>query len=221
MLIRVIDFETTDLPPDASVCEAAFVDLAGDPPELKETWRGLVKPTTAMALTALATHHIPAEEAEANGFDWEWCRDHMSGGGVTYFAAHNAAFEQEFFNPEGSAWIDTYKVALRLWPQSPSHSNQVLRYFLNLNVGPAAMPPHRALPDAWVTAHILMTARESASLEEMAAWTQEPPYLTKITFGKHRGKLYSEAPRDYLEWCLRQDMDPGVIAACKRTLAAQ
>ena len=47
-------------------------------------------------------------------------------------------------------------MALRVWPEAPRHSNQVLRYWRGMRLDHArAMPPHRAGPDAWVTAHIL------------------------------------------------------------------
>ena len=220
MIIRVIDFETTGLPPEASVCEAAYVDLRGDPVEVTNGWDRLVCPTTEMTLEALATHHITEDEARHLGIAWPKASAILIEESPDFFAAHNADFEKAFFNPEGSRWIDTYKVALRLWPDAPAHRNQVLRYFLKLTVGDRAMPPHRAAPDAWVTAHLLLKALEHTTIAELVQWSEEPPYLTKLTFGKHRGKLYSEAPRDYLEWIVRQDMEPGVIAAAKRELAA-
>lgn len=216
MNIRVIDFETTGLPPDASVCEAAFVDLAGNPPSINRDWRTFVQPTTEMSLEALATHHITVAEANDSGIPWADAERILNKTALTVFVAHNADFEKVFFNPDGSRWIDTWKVALRLWPDAPRHTNQVLRYFLELEVGVRAMPPHRALPDAWVTAHILMRAFESATIDQMIQWSDEPAYLTKLSFGKHRGKKFSEVPRDYLQWLLRQDMDPGVLAAARR-----
>ncbi|WP_422366375.1 exonuclease domain-containing protein [Pelagibius sp.] len=218
MIIRVIDFETTGLPPDASVCEAAAVDLVGDPPEVGPCSQTLVQPTTEMTLEALATHHITAEQART-GMTWDDARAALEDGHPDVFVAHNADFEKAFFDPEGAIWVDTYKVALRLWPDAPRHTNQVLRYALGLNLDERAMPPHRALPDAWVTAHILLEALRIATLQDMVRWTQEPSYLTKLTFGKHRGQKYSDVPRDYLQWLSRQDMDPGVIAAAKRELA--
>ena len=69
-----------------------------------------------------------------------------------------------------------------------------------------------------MTAHILERALEKATVAELAQWSDEPPYLTKLTFGKHFGKKFSEVPRDYLEWILRQEFDAGVIAAAKREL---
>ena len=223
MIIRVIDFETTGLPPDASVCEAAFVDIdtGNDNPAIpiERHWWHLVKPTTEMSLEARATHHITDEEIQEQSIAWEEAYKCMTALAVDAYCAHNADFEKAFFNPKGSRWIDTWKVALRLWPDSPSHSNQVLRYFLNLSVGADAMPPHRALPDAHVTAHILLRALEEAAVDELLQWSNDPPYLTKLNFGKHRGRKFSEVPKDYLEWIIKQDMEPGVIAAAHRELA--
>ena len=46
-------------------------------------------------------------------------------------AAHRASFEQRHCTPDltGSAdWVCTWKCALRLWPDLPRFSNQMLRY---------------------------------------------------------------------------------------------
>ncbi len=216
--IRVIDFETTGLPPGASVCEAGFVDLIGEPPLIRDTWTTLVIPTTDMALEALATHHIRHEDATQYGRSWSQTHYRLTEDEPDFFAAHNADFEKDFFNPSGSQWLDTYKIALRLWPDSPKHTNQVLRYYLSVDVGVRADPPHRALPDAWVTAHILAEALKITTIPDLLAWSNEPPYLTKIGFGKHYGKKFSEVPHGYLQWMLGQDMDAGVMAAARREL---
>jgi exodeoxyribonuclease X len=138
--------------------------------------------------------------------------------------AHNSAFEQQFITPtitDALPWICTYKVALRIWPDAPRHTNQVLRYWLGLKL-PAehAMPPHRAGPDAWVTANLLAAMMPLASVEDMIAWTLEPKLMPNIPFGKHRGMAWSEAPQDYLNWMVRQtDMDQDAIWNAKRELA--
>jgi len=200
------------------------VDVRND--EVDSGWQMLVKPTTVMSLEALATHHIPEAQALKNGLEWDnamerllWFPPDVRSKDDLIFCAHNAVFEQAFFNPDGFEWIDTYKVALRLWPESPSHSNQVLRYFLGLELGDEAMPPHRAWPDCYVTAHILLIAMDNASVSDMVQWTKEPPYLTKLTFGKHKGQRFEDVPVDYLQWILRQDMDEGVKAAAQRVLS--
>lgn len=115
----------------------------------------------------------------------------------------------------GSAPI---KVALRVWPEAPRHSNQVLRYWRGMRLDHArAMPPHRAGPDAWVTAHILADLAQFASFAQMIAWTNEPKLLPAMTFGKHRGTGWDAIPIDYLQWMSGQaDMDADVLWNARR-----
>ena len=117
---------------------------------------------------------------------------------------------------DGSRWIDTYKCALRLWPDSPRHTNSVLRYFLEgCDPGEAGMPPHRALPDCRVTARILIRCLFEASLDPLETWSAEPPLLPRVPMGKHFGKPWSEVPTDYLEWATRQSFDAGIAHTVK------
>ena len=82
-----------------------------------------------------------------------------------------------------------------------------------------ANPAHRAGPDAWVTAHILMDLLAEHPVEQLIAWTAEPRRLDRIPFGKHRGRPWSEAPDDYLRWMAGQgDMDAEVVAAARQEL---
>ncbi len=60
--------------------------------------------------------------------------------------------------------------------------------------------PHRALPDAYVTAFILREAVELATVKELIAWTGEPALLPRVTFGRYRGSNWDEVPADYLAW---------------------
>ena len=90
--------------------------------------------------------------------------------------------------------ICTYKAALRAWPDAPSHSNGALRYWLE-DQGLIAIdhtltqPVHRAGPDAYVTAHILLALFNAGHTGlEMIAWTKEPRLLPTCPIGKFRGK---------------------------------
>lgn len=73
-------------------------------------------------------------------------------------AAHRAPFEQRYCTPRFTGptpWICTWKCALRVWPQPPRFSNQMLRY-QRMPAGlvhETGLPAHRAMPDAYVTAH--------------------------------------------------------------------
>jgi exodeoxyribonuclease X len=89
-----------------------------------------------------------------------------------------------------------------------------------LELDPAlAMPPHRAAPDAWVTANLLVELLKVASVEQMIAWTMEPKLLPKLTFGKHRGLAWTDVPLDYLHWMAGQrDMDRDAVWCAQQEL---
>jgi exodeoxyribonuclease X len=204
MIIRVIDFETTGMPPDAAVCEIGWCDLVlGDGPTMITPVQAMfVNPNRPMPIEAMAVHHIR---------DWDVANaPPITDGfmriadGADVFAAHNAVFERSFFSGNEMPWICTYRCGLRAWPESPVHSNQGLRYFLTLDLGEEAMPPHRAGPDAYVTAHILRALLGVQPSDVLIKWTSEPALLVKCGFGKHRGQKWAEVPSDYLEWLLRQ-----------------
>lgn len=215
--VRVIDFETTGMPPEAAVCEVAWVDLAADG-AISAITSEIVNPGRAIAVEAMAVHHI--READVIGKRSPDAAFLDLSNGADVFCAHNAAFERQFFTGGGKPWICTYKGALRVWPDAPSHSNQVLRYWLGLELDEAlAMPPHRAGPDTYVTAHILNKLMAAASVEQLIGWTEQPALLTKCRFGKHRGKPWSEVPADYLQWMLRQtDMDADALFTARHHL---
>ncbi len=65
---------------------------------------------------------------------------------------------------------------------------------------PELYPPHRALPDALVTAYILTRLLDEHPVEQLVEWTRQPKPVFKLPFGKHKGMLIADAPGDYLEW---------------------
>lgn len=209
-IIRVIDFETTGTePPGASVCEVGRCDL-----HLEE--RRVAAPHSWMCRVneippeARAVHHISMEDCEAwDPFD----PDALLGADISAIAAHCADFETKFFTPTLPV-ICTYKAALRIWPAAPSHSNGALRYWLQDQgkIAPdhvTTQPAHRAGPDAYVTAHLLLAMfNEGATGKSMVAWTKEPALLPKCPIGKFRGKPWSEVDGGFLGWMMRQpDME--------------
>lgn len=209
-IIRVIDFETTGTEPDdgAKVCEVGICDLHLEEKDVRRpmTWLCGVD---AMPPEVRAVHHISLEEcAGQKPFDAsDMFMDEL--GKVDAIAAHNAEFETKFFEAPVPV-ICTYKVALRAWPEAPSHSNGALRYWLEDQgkIEPdnaLTQPAHRAGPDAYVTAHILKALFETdLTGKEMVTWTKEPRLLPTCPLGKFRGKPWSEVESGFLGWMLRQ-----------------
>lgn len=225
---RVLDFETTGIPSEDdphAVVEFGFYDVM----QRNGVWyigKGvemLVNPLRPIPAEAMAIHHITDKDIELSfAFDAaEQVINHGMDVGSSVFVAHNANFEQSFFKGNGAPWICTLKCAYRAWPDAPSHSNQVLRYFLGIDLDPKlALPAHRALPDAYVTSHILMRLLEKdIPIQDMIRWSSGPALLPKINFGKHKGKKWEDVPTDYLQWlAFKSDMDDDVKANARHHL---
>jgi exodeoxyribonuclease X len=207
--IRVIDLETTgSRPPAHGVCEIGWQDvvLGADGRWTVNGERGalLVNPGRAIPPVTMAIHHIIDADVKDAPF-WPDAAPPIlkPDGGVLALAAHRADFERRFCTPAlagGARWICTWKCALRLWPGSPSFSNQVLRYWrmpegLDRAIG---LPVHRAMPDAYVTAYHLRDMLNEASLEQLLDWSAEPGLLPRVPAGPDRGRGWGQLDTDSL-----------------------
>lgn len=231
MLLRVIDFETTNLPPDCAICQIGRTDVLhrGGKPTILEPGAMFVNPEREIAPEARAIHHIrdrDVKDAPPVDLGLRSLMQANGHGEPDVFAAHNAKFERDLFDGGGKPWICTRKIAMRLWPDAPNHQNQTLRYFLGIDgqydfEAHLAMPPHRAGPDTYVTAHILARALVMESAEQLIRWSNEPSLLPgNIGFGKHKGLPWSQVPGDYLDWIVsKSDMDYEVKFTARHWLA--
>lgn len=226
--IRVIDLETTGLAPPAEIIEFGRVDVViqnGDPTVGRPMAR-LYRPLHGIPPETMAVHHItPADFNEETPVCTPERLQQAVWGGERpdVLAAHNYEFERKFVTEAATdqlAWICTFKSALHVWPDAPGHTNQVLRYWRGLTLDRTlAFPPHRAGPDAYVTACLLVELLKFASIEQMITWSKEPRPMPVIPFGMHKGKPWAEAPLDYLQWMLRQsDMEADLLWHARQEL---
>jgi exodeoxyribonuclease X len=213
MTVRVIDIETTGTNPVAdAIIEIASVDVLADG-TIANRQEALVCPPIPVPPEASAVHHLTYEDLTGKPL----LRDTLPMfQGADAYVAHHADFEQSFLGEHFGAaiWICTYKCALRIWPDFPSHSNQALRYRLSLanpfGIDRKSLVPHRALSDAVVTAAIFVEITKRAKWSDLVQWSSELALHTRFTFGKHRGERY-DTHLDYCEWVLTQPhMDAGV-----------
>ena len=219
-MIRVIDLETTgSAPPAHGVCEIGWQDVAlGEDGRWEIYGEGgslLVNPGRLIPPVTQAIHHI-LDEHVADAPWWHDCARQVLDPWPRRLAlaAHRADFEQKFCTPaltRDAEWICTWKCALRLWPDSPSFSNQVLRYWRK----PAGMeherglPAHRAFPDAYVTAFHLRDMLNEASLAQLIEWSRDPGLIPRVRYGPDRGKEWSELDHETLMAFLT-DRDPDI-----------
>ena len=231
------DLETTGMAPPHSVIELGWssLELVDDGSfNMYGAMSGSelfgMRESEIMSSDNRAVHHIDPATLEGRPLfdvaDW--------GGAALndaeYAFAHNAEFEQQWLLPLGLPWICTYKVALRLLPDAPSHGNQALKYELGIGDVPAHHPPHRALPDCIVTGLILerlvAIAQERApelslrqTLDRMVQITQEPRLLPRCPIGKMKGRPWPEVDHGFLTWMLRQpDMEADLKWNAEREL---
>jgi len=224
--VAVIDVETTGMGDHDKVVEFASVpieNIEGWVANHRRASRSFVQPKMSIPYEARAVHHISDEMVDGapylstamnevfaeNGFDE-----------IDYIAAHNAKFDRKFIDPEmnnrSPEWICTYKVGLTLYPDCANHKNATLFHYLGLGGSPdmdrflSENTLHRALPDAFLTAHVLCEMAKHKTFEEMATITANPILLDKITFGKHKGTPFSEIDEGYLRWMQGQDFNEDI-----------
>lgn len=225
--IRVIDLETAGSGLN-DVCEIGWQDVVLD---AEGRWtvneeRGalMVNPGRPITADTMAIHHILDRDVASAPF-WKEVAPAVlrPGDGVVALAAHRAAFEQRYCRPQltgGAAWICTWKCALRVWPELPRFSNQMLRY-LRMPEGlihEIGLPAHRAMPDAYVTAHHLRDLLNAASLEQLLAWSLEPGLLPRVPAGPDRGKSWDRISAETLEE-LAGDRDADIRFTARTELA--
>ncbi len=215
--IRVIDLETAGTGP-TDVCEIGWQDVVQSPDGRwsVDAGRGavFVNPGRPISAATMAIHHILDADV-AGALFWKDAAPPVlrPAGGVLALAAHRASFEQRFCTPAltgGAAWICTWKCALRLWPHLDSFSNQMLRYQrmpegLDHETG---LPAHRAMPDAYVTAHHLRDMLNAAPLDQLLAWSRQPGLLPRVPRGPHRGAAWDSLAAPDLQALARErDLD--------------
>jgi exodeoxyribonuclease X len=197
--IRVIDLETAGNGPN-DVCEIGWQDVTlgidGRWQVSEERGAVFVNPGRPISPDTMAIHHIQDWQVAGAPF-WKEVAPKIlrPPHEIGALAAHRAAFEQRYCRPSltgGARWICTWKCALRVWPQLPRFSNQMLRYQRNPQglVHQIGLPAHRAMPDAYVTAHHLRDLLNEASLDKLITWSSEPGLLPRVPAGPQRGKSW-------------------------------
>jgi exodeoxyribonuclease X len=228
--VHVVDLETTGLDPEKDkVIEFAEVIVGFD--GIEDQRSQLYSPGIPINPAASAAHHLVDEDVidcqPSPPRDGYWSVPAV-------YACHNAAFDTSFIMFPGPV-VCTMRLAQKLWPDLERYDNQFLRYFHELDVPvPKGSSMHRALPDATVTACLLLHELKEVlsrsdvpmTIEQLIDWIETPMLLHRVRFGKHGpkdgkpGLLWSEVPKDYLRWILKSftDADRDTVYTAKHYL---
>lgn len=201
----IIDVETTGLDPESDkIVEIAAIRYRGK--QHIDEWQSLVNPGIPIPASASAVHHITDKDVhDAPRLDdvWPSLQEFCTG---RILVAHNAEFDSAFLKDVGARrWLCSYRFARHLWPDLSSHTNQYLRYHLNIDIPFTGV--HRALADVAVTASVFMSELEAYrslgrewSVRAIAEYIAQPVPILRMPFGKHRGQLLADVPSDYIRW---------------------
>lgn len=219
--LLVTDTETTGDGPEDQVIEISVrgrvLDREGR--VLSEwRWHRLIRPTCPVSAEARAAHHLTDEELRgAPTMEQLLLREPELGGlrslreggeDDRVLVAHYAEFDRRLLTQSHpdlrlpTREICTYRCAMSRWPDAPRFSNQVLRYWLGVEVPRDVGPPHRAQHDTLVTSGILDLLLTSSSVEELIRITSNPILLKWCRIGEQAGRLWSDVDEGFLRWLL-------------------
>ena len=218
-----LDTETTGNGPDDRLCQIAFKP-EGDPAVCE-----LFNPGKPISIDAMVVHHItekmvadkpPFRESDAYAKLQKLVSDINN-----VMVAHNAKFDMNMLQMEGiytQRVICTLKLARYLDRNGviPKYNLQYLRYYLGLEID---AKPHDALGDILVLeglferlkAKFLDNDKLIDPIQEMIHISNNPVLIARMPYGKHKGVLFSEVPRDYLEWLSGTDLDEDMAYTVK------
>ena len=221
-----LDTETTGNGPDDRLCQIAFKPENG--PAVCE----LFNPGKPISIDAMAIHHI-TEKMVADKPPFKESDEYVELKKLVsdinnVIVAHNAQFDMQMLQKEGiftQRTICTLKLARYLDKNGviPKYNLQYLRYFLGLEIEAKA---HDALGDILVLEGLFSRLhakfQENDKLmdpvQEMIHISNNPVLIPRMPYGKHRGKLFSEVPRDYLEWLSGTKLDEDMAFTVKTHL---
>lgn len=148
--------------------------------------------------------------------------------------AHNASFDRKWLDSSlkelgvEHQWVDTLKYAFEVKNRYSLENckNGYLRYALNLNskVKETANKfemgnlTHRAGFDCIITGYILDFFIKKGVLDPSGN-IQEPE--SRITFGKHSGKKWSEVPADYLSFIINNFSSKDLVETARKELQSR
>lgn len=193
--------------------------------EIIDQFETLIDPECAISEDSLAIHHISSQMLEGKPkieailpslFSFVG-KDIIMGHGIGFDidmivrAAARASVPCTIGNRET---IDTLRLA-RHYGDSPNNSLESLAGHFNVTNDAA----HRALSDVMTNIEVFRhLVRRFQTLEEVREILSRPIRMKYMPLGKHKGRLFSELPLQYLQWASRMDFDQDLLYSLRLEL---
>ena len=219
-----VDCETTGLDTDNDlIIEVGAIRFTFEGP--LETYTSLVNPGIPIPPESQAIHNISDEmvaDAPPIGEVLSPLLDFLK---KDIIIGHNIGFDLTMIDNAAKRLgketallsrkqMDTLRLA-RLYGESPTNSLEGLRR--HFNIPPEAA--HRALDDAKINALVFkrLTERFRTTADVFKA-LDKPIRMRHMPLGKHKGRLFSEIPVNYLRWASHQNFDRDLLFSIKHEL---
>ncbi len=197
------DTETTGVKPGKD----RVIELAAYDPKNDKTFCTFIHPGCPIPPESTAISNITDEMVKDAPSFAKVIDDFLAfcDGDVVLIAHNNDSFDQLFLEDEFKRasrilpewpYIDTLKWSRKYRPDLPRHGLQFLREAYKIEANQA----HRALDDVIVLHKVFSQMIDDLDFPTIIGLLSQKQEITRMPFGKHRGKNLSDVPRDYVEW---------------------
>ncbi|NGX48991.1 MAG: DNA polymerase III PolC-type [Candidatus Anoxychlamydiales bacterium] len=222
-----LDIEATGLDPSNDrIVEIALVKFTFD--KVLETFSTLIDPEVEIPKPSQIIHNISDDMVKGKPKIKEVLPDILKFINSHIIMGHGIKFDIDIVYAAtkrdqipckiyDATSIDTLRLA-RLYGESPSNSLKELSKHFNVDLEGA----HRALND--VKANIEVFKKLSTpftTTNQMLKRLEKPIALKKMPLGKHKGRVFSEIPIEYLKWAAGKDFDQDLLFSIRLAINAR
>ena len=204
MKVLALDVETTGLLATDDIVEFAWAELDPDLNILRSD-SSLIKPNCPISPSAAGVHGITMDKLvdAPTMFQYFEKADHPFDADQILMVAFNAPFDKRFVERyvEITASLCALKLARKIYTDSPDHKLTTLKYYLDLESDGAF---HSAAGDVSVLVSLIRRMSQDTNLDLFGLYdlANQPTLITKMAFGKYKGKALNELPASYVKWLL-------------------
>lgn len=216
-LFVCLDCETTGLDAQTDrVIEVAAVLFTMD--RVIAQCESLIDPECPIPETSIAIHHITPEMVQGKPKIHEFLPQLLELIGSHIVIGHGIKFDLDILAASAARadipckiqynrYIDTLRLA-RDYGESPINSLEQLRKHFNIEEEGA----HRAMSDVIVNMSVFkFLAKPHKTVEQIFDVLSRPVAMKIIPFGKHKGRLLTEVPLQFLLWAANKDFDQDLL----------